>query len=270
MQRIPVDDGELEVATNGSGEPVLLIHGSGMGVAFALMADEPALRDYRVIRYHRRGFVGSSRHTGPFPIAKQAADARGVLRALGVERAHVVGHSYGGVTALELALRDPEAVQTLALLEPALLEVPSGAGLFEAMAPAVAAYQAGDRARAMETFLKLVVGEEPLPRIAANFPEGFAQAVADADTFFEVEVPALQQWSFTQEHAKRIRQPVLAVVGAESAAVWKGWDEIQERLRAWFPQAEAFALPRATHALQMVEPRGMAERLAQFFTRHPL
>ena len=270
MERIAVDGGELEVRTRGSGEPVLLIHGAGMAEAFALLLDEPALAKYRLILYHRRGFAGSTHHTGPFPIAKQAADARAVLRGVGVDRAHVVGHSYGGVTALELALQDPKAVHTLALLEPALLDVPSGPAFFEGMQPAVAKYQAGDKAGAMESFLRLAVGDACLPTIAKNFPDGMAQVVADADTFFQVEVPALGEWSFTEEKAKRIRQPVLAVVGGDSEAVWPGWEEIQQRVCTWLPQAEAFSLAGTTHALQMVDPRGMAERLARFFASHPL
>ena len=270
MERIAVDGGELEVRTQGTGEPVLLIHGAGMADAFALLFDEPALAKYRLILYHRRGFAGSTHHVGPFSLEKQAADARAVLRGVGIDRAHVVGHSYGGATALELALQDGKAVHTLSLLEPALLDVPSGPAFFESMQPAIAAYQAGDKARAVETFTRIVVGEACLPTIAANFPEGLAQAVADADTFFQVEMPALGEWSFTEEKAKRIRQPVLAVVGAESAALWPGWEEIQDRVCTWMPQAEGFALPRATHALQMTHPRAMAERLAAFFARHPL
>ena len=48
-------------------------------------------------------------------------------------------------------------------------------------------------------------------------PGGFEQAVADADTWFAVELPSLQEWRFTQADATRITQPVLAVLGSESA-----------------------------------------------------
>jgi pimeloyl-ACP methyl ester carboxylesterase len=94
--------------------------------------------------------------------------------------------------------------------------------------------------------------------------------VADADTLFRIELPALEQWSFTQADAGHIRQPVLAVLGGDTHTVWPGWIEVHELLQAWLPQAEAFVLKGATHGLQMMNPQGMAEGLAGFFERHPL
>ena len=83
-------------------------------------------------------------------------------------------------------------------------------------------------------------------------------------------MPALQEWSFTLEAAGRITQPVLAVVGADSDAVWPGFGEGQRVLRELLPQAEPLVVPGATHALQIQNPRGVAEGLAAFFERHPL
>src|SRR5215204_639984 len=65
LQRIVVDDTELEYEERGAGEPVLLIHGGFLADAFAPVLAEPALTDrYRVISYHRRGFAGSARPEG--------------------------------------------------------------------------------------------------------------------------------------------------------------------------------------------------------------
>jgi hypothetical protein len=47
-------------------------------------------------------------------------------------------------------------------------------------------------------------------------PGAFEQAVADAGAFFTQEMPALQQWPFTEEDARRIQQPALAVLGTAS------------------------------------------------------
>ncbi len=94
--------------------------------------------------------------------------------------------------------------------------------------------------------------------------------MADADTFFRIELPALERWSFTPAEAGRITQPVLAVLGADSHTLWEGWVEGHHLVQAWLPQTEAFVLQGATHGLQLIDPRGMAAGLASFFARHPL
>jgi pimeloyl-ACP methyl ester carboxylesterase len=92
--RGPVDGGELEYEVRGSGEPVLLIHGAMLADAFTPLLAQPTLTDhYRLIHYHRRGFAGSCRHAGPCGMSQQAVDARALLDHLGIEHAHVVGHS---------------------------------------------------------------------------------------------------------------------------------------------------------------------------------
>jgi pimeloyl-ACP methyl ester carboxylesterase len=115
-----------------------------------------------------------------------------------------------------------------------------------------------------------VVGPEYRRVLDRVLPGAFAQAVADADTFFRIELPALEQWSFTQAEAGRITQPILAVLGADSHALRPGWIEVHHLVQAWLPQAEAFVLKGATHGLQIIDPQGMAAGLADFFARHPL
>ncbi len=94
--------------------------------------------------------------------------------------------------------------------------------------------------------------------------------MADAETFFGQDQPAVDQWSFTREDARRIPQPVLAVVGAKSREVAPIFGERQELLLAWLPNVEPFVLPEATHLLHVQNPRGMAQGLTAFFARHSL
>jgi pimeloyl-ACP methyl ester carboxylesterase len=206
----------------------------------------------------------------PFSIAQQAADCRALLRGLGIERAHVVGHSSGGVIALQLALDAPEVVHSLVLLEPALMDVPSGPVIMEALAPAVRRYEAGEKAEAVDGFLRVAIGPAYRSVLDARLPGAYAQAVADADAHFAGQAPAAGAWRLTREEAQRIDQPVLAVLGGESAADWAGWPEVQARLQEWLPQAEPVVLPGANHALPWQDPHGVAEALAAFFARHPL
>src|ERR1700730_2048336 len=122
MQRARVNDVELEYDVQGSGEPVIFLHGGLLADENTPLMKQRALTDhYRVINYHRRGFAGSEHPPGKATIEDQAADCHALLQHLGVARAHVVGHSLGGVIAIQLAYSRPESVHTLALMKPALM-----------------------------------------------------------------------------------------------------------------------------------------------------
>ncbi len=270
-QRLSVDGAVLEYEIVGAGEPVVLIHGAFIAEAFAPLCAEPALAArYRLVRYHRRGHAGSSPAPVPFSSAQQAADCRALLRHLGIERAHVVGHSSGGVMALQLALDAPEVVHSLALLEPTSMDVPSGPLFAAAVGPARQRYQAGDKEGATDGFLRVVAGPAYRRVLDERLPGAYAQAVADADAHFARPSSAVGAWRLTQAEARRIGQPVLAVLGGESGKDWAGWPEVQARVQAWLPQAEPVVLPGANHALVYTDPRGLAEALAAFFARHPM
>lgn len=271
MKRAQIAGRELEYEVRGSGDPVVLVHGALVADAFAPLLAEPVLTErHQLILYHRRDYAGSTHSKSPLSIAEQAADCRALMQQLGITRAHVVGHSYGGAIALQLALDAPEAVHSLVLLEPALLIVPSVQLFMDAMGPVFQMYEAGNKAGAVDGFLKAVVGPEYRSVLDREVPGGFAQAVVDADTFFGMELAALQQWTFTQADAGRITQPVLGVLGGDSHALWPGWAEIHQLVQAWLPQTEPFVLKGATHGLQMMDPKRMAERMTAFFASHPL
>ncbi len=104
----------------GRGPPVLFIHGSGPGVsAWAnwRLAIPPLSRSYRVIAPDMAGFGFSDRPEGvEYRKETWIAQAIGLLDALGIEKAHVVGNSFGGAIALALAARRPERVERLVLM----------------------------------------------------------------------------------------------------------------------------------------------------------
>lgn len=271
MERAALEDVELEYEVRGTGPPVVLIHPGHFADWFTPLLHEPALRDhFRLLWYHRVGCAGSSHIAGGVSLAQQAAHCRSLMRYVGIERAHIVGHSSSGNVALQLALDARDAVHSLAVLEPALFAVPSAETSRAFVGAAVQLYRTGDRAGAVDTFLRGVCGPGYRPALDRALPGAFAQHVADADTFFDQELPALQQWSFTREDARRIAQPVLAVIGAKSQEMDRIWGERQELLLAWLPNVVPFVLPDATHLLQVQNPRGMAEGLAAFFARHPI
>ena len=266
MNRAELDGITLEYEERGSGEPVVFIHGALMGDTYRPLLAEPVMKTYRFIGYHRRGYDGSSPPGGALSVAGHAADCLALLRKLDALPAHVVGHSSGAVIALQLALDAPEAVRSLALLEPALLDVPSGAALFEALGPSVGVHEAGDKAGAVDSFLRAVCGKDYRRIVDTQIPGALDQAAADADAFFTSEFPAVGEWAFTREDAARITKPVLSVMGAntDAATGLPTYSEIHARVLEWFPNAKPFVLPQAAHLLQVENPHDMAEGLAAF------
>jgi pimeloyl-ACP methyl ester carboxylesterase len=158
MSEIRVNGVSLYYEEHGSGEPILCIHGTGSSsVLWADAASELAKRG-RTILYDRRGFSRSER---PEPLVMDvhvhADDAAALLDALGAAPAVVIGRSQGGEIAVDLALRYPERVRALALLE--------GGGL--------------------------ALSEELMRSIAALDEQVFAAAEADMDTVGEVMLRAV-------------------------------------------------------------------------------
>ena len=255
---------ELEFDSRGHGDPVLFIHGGLCADSFARFIDEPALSGYQRIRYHRVGYDGSSRITGPASIEEQAAQGRALLAALDLGPAHVVGHSSGAAIALQLALDHPPAVASLALLETALLSIPSGPFALDALR----AFGEGRPGEAVDTWLCGVGGPDAIAVLERDQPGSRDRAVAAAETFFTQELPALRDWAFTATEAARVSQPVLAVLGARSHEVSSAYPERHARLLTWLPRAESFVLPGATHLLHAQNPTALAEALARFFPRH--
>jgi pimeloyl-ACP methyl ester carboxylesterase len=269
MQLAEINSVALEIGDKGSGEPVVFIHGAMGDECFAVLA-EPTLADqYRLIHYHRRSWGNSQRLEAPISIEQQAADCRAVMQHLGVERAHLVGLSYGAVILLQMALDYPDAVHTLALLEPALPSVLFNSPEFgAAVTKAATLYQADDKAGAAEAFGQEVCGADYRAVFDQTLPPGyFERWAADMDAFFPFDAPALNTWTFTSEEAARITQPVLNIVGADTKPYFQ---EIHELMRTWLPHAENFVLPNTTHCMLQRNPQGAAERLVGFFSSHPI
>jgi pimeloyl-ACP methyl ester carboxylesterase len=268
LERARTDGAELEYEVSGRGEPAVFIHGAFIADTFRPLLAEPSLAGrYRLILYHRRGYAGSSRASEPVSVAGQAADCRALLRHLGVERAHVVGHSYGGIVALQLALDTPSVVHSLAVLEPGLMVGTSAQGYRESLARGVERYREAGAEVVVDEFLQ---ARWPGYRATLDrvLPGAFDQAVADAETWFEREASGQLGWRFGEAEARRISQPTLSVLGGESDALWSRFGETQRLLLAWLPHAEGFVLPGTTHFMQIQDPRGMAEALGAFWARH--
>jgi pimeloyl-ACP methyl ester carboxylesterase len=261
MQRAALGDVVLAYELRGTGESIVLIH-HGAGVDwFAPLCTEPALASrFSLLRYHRAGYGRSSKLAGPLTFQQESNTFRGLMRHLGIQRTHLVGHSASACICLQIALDVPEIVHSVAVLEPALMAVPSPPEVPRALE----LYRAGDRTAAIETFLRGTCGANARAVLEKVLLDAFEQALTDADTFFGQELPALRQWTFGPDEARRITQPVLAVVGEHSD---RRFHLRQKLLLEWLPFVEPYVLSKAGHLLHLDNGRDMAEALADFFAR---
>jgi pimeloyl-ACP methyl ester carboxylesterase len=119
MRRIDVGEVSLAVEESGTGEPVILLHGFPE-LSYSWRHQLPALSGagFHAVAPDLRGYGGSDRpaETAAYALPKLVGDLVGLIRALGHESAHVVGHDWGGSIAWVTASRAPERVRSLSIL----------------------------------------------------------------------------------------------------------------------------------------------------------
>ena len=123
MERhLDLPDAHIAFSVEGSGETVLLMHGGFSPDWFVPAAAR--IGGHQVVTMQRAGYANSKDLAGGATVAAHAGHAAEVLRAVGAERAHVVGHSAGASVGLQLAYAEPELVGSLALFETAFPYAP--------------------------------------------------------------------------------------------------------------------------------------------------
>lgn len=260
MDRLAFDDVELTYWLEDGGERVVLLHASPFVSWYGPLVEQ--LADLSTLRYRRRLVASGGGPYRPLSVAEDAASCARLMDHVGWPTAHIAGHSYGALVALQLAIDAPEHVRSVALLEPAARGISSSEQVAAALAPVIAAYRSGDKAGAVDGFLRHVCGDGYRAVLDQAIPHAFGEALDEADLFFQAEMPAVQQWSFGPGDAERITQPVLNVLGAESAARFA---EGSELIQSWFPRAQRLSVPGAGHLLMVQNPVGLAQGLSDFF-----
>jgi pimeloyl-ACP methyl ester carboxylesterase len=170
---------------------------------------------------------------------------------------------------LQMAIDTPGRVRKLALLEPPLGSlVPSGEQFTEWAASVHEIYDSGDKTTTTDITLAGVYGKDYRRFTDAALPTGwFDRAVSDIDTFFQVELGAMQCWNITTEDLKHTRHPVLSMRGSDTLPVFS---EVADLLQQWTPKIETVSIPHATHDMPGRNPAAVATGLIEFFTMNDL
>jgi pimeloyl-ACP methyl ester carboxylesterase len=265
---VVVDDAELEVSDWGSGDPIVFVQTALIADELVPLATQPALRDgFRKILYHRRGYTGSRGLERAGSIGRDADDVRSLLSAMGIPRAHIVGVSYSGAVALQLAADAPECAQSLVVSEPPPVHTSLGPEFRAANERLVRIRHDRGVSAALEEFAAVLFGSDWRSFVEERLPGAVAQIERDAITVFDRDIPALLGWDFGPSEASRIDCPVLYIGGTNSGP-W--FAAVRELILSWLPHAEDVQIEGAGHSLEITHTSEASAAVAEFLARHPI
>lgn len=261
MNPIDVHGATFHSEVAGQGPGLVFVHA---GVADSRMwdAEFAAFQDrFRVLRFDLRGF---GRTAMPAERFAYHDDVSGVMRASGIERATVVGCSFGANVAVETCLAYPGLVERVVLIAPGLGAGGDAKEIQEFDAAEEAALERGDLEGATELNLRLWVdgpfrgvGEvaaEVRERVRVMQMNNFRVAMPGGIERVHLEPPA-------GERLSEIRVPTLVVLGALDVPFLGG---VAERIEREVPGARRVVVPGAAHMLNLEKPEEFREILAEF------
>lgn len=213
MSEIRVNGVSLYYEEHGAGEPILCLHGTGSSAALWVDAAIELASRGRTIVYDRRGFARSERPESYVTNVQQHTDdAAALIDALAASPAIVIGRSYGGDIAVDLALRYPDRVRALALLEGGGFSLSEAFMRWDAQLTEQASAAAEtDVNTVAETVLRSVLGDagwEGMPESVKQIFTGNSPAIVAEFRGGPLEVSATELGA--------IVQPTLLVAGKDS------------------------------------------------------
>jgi pimeloyl-ACP methyl ester carboxylesterase len=270
MPAIVTDDGvTLHAEEAGTGEPLLFIH----EFAGDHRSWEPQVRFfsgiYHCVTYAARGYPPSDVPTDPdaYSQARAVADAIAVLDGLAIDRAHLVGLSMGGFTALHLVLSHPDRVRSAVVAGAGYGAEPERAEAFRAESVlTAAAFAAEGAAKVAERYAvgpARVQFQNKNPRGWAEFAAALAghSSLGSALTMRGVQAARPSLYALTAELA-RVSVPVLILAGDED----EGCLEPALMLKRTIPSSGLVVLPRTGHTANLEEPDAFNRAVDSFLS----
>ena len=264
MPRIRCNGVDLRVETIGAGSPLLMIMGLGASLETWVAQREAFAARHRVILFDNRGAGESACPPPPWSVPDMAADAVAVLDALGVERAHVLGVSMGGMIAQEMAIAWPERVDRLVV-----------AVSFARPDPVRRAFLLFRRWARLQGDVDLVhEGVANLPWLVSpgvlNDPARLQEILALVGTMplmdamaYSHQIDAILEHD-TLSRLQHVRAPSLVLAAAEDVLTPVAFSA---EIAAAIPDARLVVLPHGGHAVQVEDPHAFNAAVLEFLSK---
>jgi pimeloyl-ACP methyl ester carboxylesterase len=259
-----IDAGGIRLACteHGSGPTIVWLHGSGPGASgmanFA--ANLPAFDDFRNIVFDLPRFGGSDKPDIEEPLIPYAAErVAAALNTLGVDSAHIVGNSFGGGVAMELAATHSDRIRALVLMAPGGTQ-PASTESWPDGLQRMLAYLATPSPR-REDLAHVLTAMVYDPTI---LPEQLIDDRYQASLQAHPEVTLPPRFGSVEHHLDRVTAPTLLLWWQNDRFVPVEWGL---QLLARLPDAEMRIVPRCGHWLQVEYREYFNETTRAWFTK---
>lgn len=273
-KEVEVNGVRLQYIEQGSGEPIVFVHGAPHDLRAWEPVREVIAERYRFIAYDQRYFG-----TRPWPdegknvsIATHADDLAKFITSLNAGPVHLVGWSHGGLVALSAALGDPSLVRSLTLYEANVISVlpatsPEGKVAREDRAkmagPSVAAAKAGDFTTAAKLLQEAVYR---LPRGGFDsLPADWQTLLLDNIRVVPLLFAAPPPPAITCDMLNDFTRPTLVMRGEKTLALYV---LISEAITKCVPGAQQVILPNVNHDGPVRDPSAFTAAVFDFLARH--
>jgi pimeloyl-ACP methyl ester carboxylesterase len=266
---LSIDGRQVYFEDQGSGPVVLLVHGfGGSSYAWREVAKDLAA-DFRVLRVDLAGFgfTERPRRKEDYSRFAQGELILGVLDALGIDRVNLVGHSYGGSVSIALAVRRPERLASLVLVDSAAPDYP------QIRRTAAAACRPLTELFVRASSLRRARVEKGLLRSAADDSIVTEELIDEYWRRVRIKESPRAFWALTAPFEDPQGRVSLADLRIPTLVVWGEADALipaagaRETSTNQIPESRFVLLPDAGHAPMEDAPRELAAVLRRFFAR---
>jgi pimeloyl-ACP methyl ester carboxylesterase len=236
----PIGDLQMYYEVHGAGEPILFMHGGGGSISsWPSEYVTDLARNFRVILAESRGHGRTADGAGPATYGRLTFDAVRLLDHLGLDRAHIVGHSVGAIVGLHMLVDFPDRVRTATLL----------AGAYH-----VDNYQPDGYAAIKRELDALIRGEKLESRLSSR------------------PVPVLKKFREAWLAGPRFSLPILETIDRPTLIVGAGQDpffapSVAEAMHAHIKASELIIYPDATHRVQVTNVKELVPAIRDFIVR---
>ena len=260
MPKTYINGAELNYRIEGSGIPLILVHGLGMDRTMWDLQVPVFSQEYQVITYDLRGHGLSEAPDHPYSIDMFADDLDQLLHFLGLRKAAVIGLSLGGRIALRFSLKFPLQAQALILADAQSETPPESAERFRNLAQV--ARQEG-MAKTAEIFFSIPSLQGLANRKPARWEKEKKRFLQSSVAGWANACLAIAEMKPMNDHLSAVSAPTLALAGAEDEPYLPYLDLYLRKI----PRCKKELIPQANHMCNLENPEAFTQTVLSFLKR---